>query len=306
MTGPVLSVEDLHLAIVSRRETIPILRGVSLDVQPGEVHGLVGESGAGKTMIGKVVLGIQPPKARITQGKVRFLGKDITHLRERARRHLMGLGLGLIPQDPMTSLNPAYQIGKQITDVLRLHLGMDRAAANARALELLNDVHIRAPERVLMQYPHELSGGMRQRVLIAIAFACRPKLIIADEPTTALDVTVQRQVLALIKEMQEHEGASILFVTHDLGVVAKVCDRVTVLHAGRVLEQGETAQIVASPDHAYTQALMNATPRYDRPGDLLQPVPDALTDHLNAEALNYDQAHRSAFGRGAAGAQSGA
>lgn len=289
--APILSIEDLHLAIVSRREIIPILRGVSLDVRPGEVHGLVGESGAGKTMIGKVVLGIQPPKGRITQGRVRFLGKDITHLKEQARRHLMGLGLGLIPQDPMTSLNPAYRIGKQITDVLRLHLGMDQAAAKARALELLNDVHIRAPERVLTQYPHELSGGMRQRVLIAIAFACRPKLIIADEPTTALDVTVQRQVLALIKEMQEHEGASILFVTHDLGVVAKVCDRVTVLHAGRVLEQGETGQVVAAPDHAYTQALMNATPRYDRPGDLLQPVPDALTAHLNEEALAYDRAH---------------
>ena len=286
--GPILSVRNLHLAIAGRRRRTPILRNVSLDIAPGEVHGLVGESGAGKTMIGKVILGIQPSRAVVTGGSVLFDGRDITHLPERERRRLMGRGLGLIPQDPMTSLNPAGRIGGQIADVLRLHLGMDRAAARARALELLNDVHIREPERVLRQYPHELSGGMRQRVLIAIAFACRPKLIVADEPTTALDVTVQRQVLALIKEMQAQDGASILFVTHDLGVVAKTCDRVTVLHGGRVLEAGDTRAIVEAPQHDYTKALMAATPRHDRPGDLLQPVPEALTARLNEEALAYD------------------
>ncbi len=288
--GPILSVRNLHLAIAGPRRQTPILRDVSLDIVPGEVHGLVGESGAGKTMIGKVILGIQPSRAVITGGSVRFDGRDITHLPERDRRSLMGRGLGLIPQDPMTSLNPATRIGGQIADVLRLHLGMDRAGARARTLELLNDVHIRNPERVMRQYPHELSGGMRQRVLIAIAFACRPKLIVADEPTTALDVTVQRQVLALIKEMQAQEGASILFVTHDLGVVAKVCDRVTVLHGGRVLEAGDTRRIVEAPQHDYTKALMAATPRHDRPGDLLQPVPEALTARLNEEALAYDAA----------------
>ena len=286
--GPILSVRNLHLAIAGRRRRTPILRNVSLDIAPGEVHGLVGESGAGKTMIGKVILGIQPSRAVVTGGSVLLDGRDITHLPERERRRLMGRGLGLIPQDPMTSLNPAGRIGGQIADVLRLHLGMDRAAARARALELLNDVHIREPERVLRQYPHELSGGMRQRVLIAIAFACRPKLIVADEPTTALDVTVQRQVLALIKEMQAQDGASILFVTHDLGVVAKTCDRVTVLHGGRVLEAGDTRAIVEAPQHDYTKALMAATPRHDRPGDLLQPVPEALTARLNEEALAYD------------------
>ncbi|MDE0716404.1 MAG: ABC transporter ATP-binding protein [Rhodospirillaceae bacterium] len=288
--GPILSVRNLHLAVAGRHRDTPILRDVSLDIIPGEVHGLVGESGAGKTMIGKVILGIQPSRAVITGGSVRFDGRDITHLQERERRSLMGRGLGLIPQDPMTSLNPAYRIGGQVADVLRLHLGMDRAAARARALELLDDVHIREPERVLRQYPHELSGGMRQRVLIAIAFACRPKLIVADEPTTALDVTVQRQVLALIKEMQAQEGASILFVTHDLGVVAKICDRVTVLHGGRVLEAGDTRRIVERPQHDYTKALMAATPRHDRPGDLLRPVPEALTARLNEEALAYDAA----------------
>ena len=288
--GPILSVRNLHLAIAGRGRDTPILRDVSLDIAPGEVHGLVGESGAGKTMIGKAVLGIQPSRARITGGSVLFDGRDITVLPERARRRLMGRGMGLIPQDPMTSLNPAYRIGGQIADVLRLHLGMGRSAAEARTLELLEDVHIRAPKRVMRQYPHELSGGMRQRVLIAVAFACRPKLIVADEPTTALDVTVQRQVLALIKQMQAQEGASILFVTHDLGVVAKICDRVTVLHGGRVLEAGDTARIVEAPRHAYTRALMAATPRYDRPGELLQPVPEALTARLNGEALAYDAA----------------
>ena len=290
---PILSVRDLHLTIAAGRRRMPILRGVSLDIAPGEVHGLVGESGAGKTMIGKSVLGIQPLRARISGGSVLFEGRDVTHLPERERRALMGRGMGLIPQDPMTSLNPAYRIGAQIADVLRLHLGMDRTAAGARALALLNEVHIRAPERVLRQYPHELSGGMRQRVLIAIAFACRPRLIVADEPTTALDVTVQRQVLALIKRMQAQEGASILFVTHDLGVVAKICDRVTVLHGGRVVETGETRRIVEAPEHDYTRALIAATPRHDRPGDLLRPVPEALTARLNAEALDYDAARGS-------------
>ena len=291
--GPILSIRDLHLAIAGRRRDTPILRGVSLDIAPGEVHGLVGESGAGKTMIGKAVLGIQPSRARIAAGSVLFDGRDVTHLPERERRGLMGRGMGLIPQDPMTSLNPAHRIGAQIADVLRLHLGLDRTAARERALELLNEVHIRAPERVLRQYPHELSGGMRQRVSIAIAFACRPKLIVADEPTTALDVTVQRQVLALIKRMQAQEGASILFVTHDLGVVAKICDRVTVLHGGRVLETGATRRIVEAPGHDYTRALIAATPRHDRPGDLLRPVPEALTARLDAEALAYDAARGS-------------
>ncbi|MCZ6858663.1 MAG: ABC transporter ATP-binding protein [Alphaproteobacteria bacterium] len=287
--SPVLEITDLHLEIEADRQRTQILRGVDLSIDAGEVHGLVGESGAGKTMVGKVVLGIQPTQAKLTRGTVRFDGQDITNISERARRELMGKGLALIPQDPTTALNPAYRIGKQVTDVLRLHLGMNKAAARVRAFELLSDVHIRSPKRVLQQYPHELSGGMRQRVLIAIAFSCQPKLIIADEPTTALDVTVQRQVLRLIKDLQANRGTALLFITHDFGVVAKICDRLTVLNAGRVLEQGTVRSTFEQPKHAYTSALLKATPRYDRPGDELAPVPAKLTAELEEEAAAYDR-----------------
>jgi peptide/nickel transport system ATP-binding protein len=177
-----------------------------------------------------------------------------------------------------------------MTDVLRMHLGLSRQTARARALELLNDVHIREPARVLQRFPHELSGGMRQRVLIAIAFACRPKLIIADEPTTALDVTVQKQVLRLLKELQAAHGTAILFITHDLGVVAKLCDTVSVMHAGRVLESASAAQLFTAPTHPYTRALFAATPRYDRPADVLAPIPEALAAGLWDEARGLDAA----------------
>ena len=287
MMPPVLKFESLRLAIGGK----PVLRDVSLQVAPGAVHGLVGESGAGKTMIGKALLGILPAAARITGGTIEFDGQDITHLVDRDRRALLGRGIAMIPQDPMTALNPVFRIEDQITDVLRLHLGMSRRAAGARAAELLHDVHIRDVGRVLRQYPHELSGGMRQRVLIAIAFACAPKLIVADEPSTALDVTVQRQVLKLIKELQAVAGTAVLFITHDLGVVAKICETMTVLHSGRVIEDGPVAQCFAAPAHAYTRALMAATPRYDAPAEALSPVPDDITRALLAEAADWDARH---------------
>ena len=289
MSG-LLEIEDLHLELPGPQGWLPILRGVSLALSPGQVLGLVGESGAGKTMVGKAVLGLQPERARISEGAIRFEGRDITHWRDEARRALLGRGMALIPQDPMSALNPVIRIEAQMTDVLRLHLGLDRRAARARALALLNQVHIREPERVLRQYPHELSGGMRQRILIAIAFACRPKLIVADEPTTALDVTVQRQILRLIKELQASSGTSLLFVTHDLGVVAKVCDRVAVMHAGRIVEAAAVAEVFTRPRHDYTRALFAATPRYDRPGEALVPVPAALSESLLVEAAAYDAA----------------
>ncbi|MEX0957735.1 MAG: ABC transporter ATP-binding protein [Burkholderiales bacterium] len=283
-----LDIRDLRLRLEGRPPAW-LLRGVSLSVAPGQIVGLVGESGAGKTMVSRIVLGIAPANARVTGGSVFFDGHDITHLNEAARRHLLGRGIAFIPQNPMTALNPVERIEPQITDVLRMHLGLDRAQARARALELLNEVHLREPERLLRRYPHELSGGMRQRVLIAIAFACRPKLVIADEPTTALDVTVQKQVLRVIRELQSHSGTAILFITHDLGVVAKLCDHVHVMHGGRVLESAPAAQLFASPAHEYTRALIAATPRFDRPAELLRPLPPELTARLAAESLAWDR-----------------
>jgi peptide/nickel transport system ATP-binding protein len=284
-----LEIRALHVSIRDRARAIPILRGVDVRIESGEVHGLVGESGAGKSMLGKVILGIQPHSARVDSGAVRFEGRDITNLSQRARQTLMATGIAFIPQHPLSSLNPAFTIGTQIAGVLRLHLGLNRAQAHRRVLELLRDVHIRAPDRVSRQYAHELSGGMRQRVLIAMAFACRPRLIVADEPTTALDVTVQRQVLRLIRDLQRDAGTAILFITHAVGVVAKLCERMTVLHAGRVLERGTVAEVLARPVHPYTRALLQATPRYDRPRDSLEPVPAELTRRLLAEAEVYDR-----------------
>ncbi|HJP07477.1 MAG: ABC transporter ATP-binding protein [Proteobacteria bacterium] len=286
---PLLNIRNLHVKIRQGAASVPILRGVSLSLAPGEVLGLVGESSAGKTMIGKATLGILPPQAVITDGEIFFDGENITHISVKARRRLLGTDIAMIPQDPMTSLNPVFRIGPQIADVLRLHLGFRAKEANQRVLELLDDVHINQPERVVKLYPHELSGGMRQRVLIAIAFACRPRLIIADEPTTALDVTVQRQVLRLIKELQSALGTAILFVTHDLGVVAKICNRVGVIHAGRILELSSAQNLFKAPAHPYTQALMAATPRYDRPNNALHPVPEALVKHLWDDVRRYDR-----------------
>ena len=284
----VLSIQDLHVAIGTGARAVNVLRGVSLEIQPGEVRGLVGESGAGKSMLGRAVLGLLPADARIAKGTIRFMGRDFLDMAETGRRDLLGRQIALIPQDPMTSLNPVKRVGHQIAMVLRRHLALSRREASQRAGELLTEVAIRDPDRVLQLYPHEISGGMRQRVLIAMAFACDPSLIIADEPTTALDVTVQRQVLQLIERLRQRHGAAILFVTHDLGVVAKICRTMTVMHTGRVLEDGETADVLVKPRHPYTRALLAATPRADRPADALRPVPSALIDSLWSEAHRMD------------------
>jgi ABC-type glutathione transport system ATPase component len=289
----VLAIQDLHVAIGQGPTTANVLRGVSLEVQPGEVRGLVGESGAGKSMLGRAVLGLLPANARIDKGTIQFEGRDFLGMPEGERRSLLGRRIALIPQDPMTSLNPVKRVGAQISNVLQHHLALSRCQALERATELLAEVAIRDPQRVQGLYPHEISGGMRQRVLIAMAFACDPSLIIADEPTTALDVTVQRQVLQLVERLRQRHGAAILFVTHDLGVVAKLCRTMTVLHAGRVLEEGETAEVLARPRHPYTRALLAATPRADRPADALRPVPPALVESLWAEAGMTDDLVRT-------------
>jgi peptide/nickel transport system ATP-binding protein len=288
MTAPILSIRSLS-AVSELGNAQPILRNVSLDLSVGETLGLVGESGAGKSTIAKALLGVLPRTVRITQGEILFEGRDLRIMTRRETRAIFGDAIALVPQDPMTALNPGRRIEAQLTDGLRLRRGMNARAAHQRALELLAEVHIRDPERVLRAYPHQLSGGMRQRVLIAAAFALEPKIIVADEPTTALDVTVQKQILKLIRILQEAHGTAVIFVTHDLGVVAQICDRVTLLFAGAVIESGPTAEILQAPRHAYTRALIAAGPRYDRPDAGLRPVPEALITELRLEVMGVGQ-----------------
>ncbi|TGR07987.1 ABC transporter ATP-binding protein [Mesorhizobium sp. M4B.F.Ca.ET.190.01.1.1] len=273
-----------------------VLRSVSLSVQPGEVRALVGESGAGKTMIGKAVLGVLPTSVRVVEGDMLLEGEDLGALQPKARRNLIGARTALIPQDPLTALNPSRRIGPQMTDRLVRILGWSSKRAGSRIRQLLDEVQIRDPERVLKSYPHELSGGMRQRVLIAAAFAAEPRLIVADEPTTALDVTVQKQILRLIAQLQRDHGTAILFVTHDLGVVAKISQKVSVLYAGKVVEEADTAELFAAPRHPYTRALIAATPRYTDPYASLKPVDETVLAGLAAEIAAADQSWRPGHG----------
>ncbi len=282
MTSPLLSITGLS-AVSDRDSGAPILRDVSLTLTRGEVRGLVGESGAGKSTIAKALLGILPRSVRITSGSILFESRDLLTLSAKELRGIMGSDISLIPQDPQTALNPGRRIEAQLTDGLRLKRGMSSGDARRRALKLLEEVHIRDPERVLRAYPHELSGGMRQRILIAAAFALEPKLVVADEPTTALDVTVQKQILRLIRRLQEAHGTAVIFVTHDLGVVAQICDSVTLLYAGKIIEEGRTSDVLAHPRHIYTKSLLAAGPRYDRPDAGLKPVPQTVFEQLRRE-----------------------
>ncbi|TGT72521.1 ABC transporter ATP-binding protein [bacterium M00.F.Ca.ET.159.01.1.1] len=290
---PCLDIRSLSAVLPNGQR---VLRSVSLSVQPGEVRALVGESGAGKTMIGKAVLGVLPKSVRIVEGEMLIEGEDLGRLDAKARRTLIGARTALIPQDPLTALNPSRRIGAQMTDRLVRILGWSGGRAGTRIRQLLDEVHIREPERVLKSYPHELSGGMRQRVLIAAAFAAEPRLIVADEPTTALDVTVQKQILRLIAQLQRDHGTAILFVTHDLGVVAKISQKVSVLYAGKVVEEAETARLFAAPQHAYTRALIAATPRYTDPYASLKPVDESVLAGLSAEIAAADKAWRPSHG----------
>jgi len=295
MSERILAIDGLCAALSPRGRSADgaaLLRAVSLAVAVGEVHGLVGMSGAGKSLITKAILGILPAGIELTGGSIRFAGNELIGCPEARYRQLLGREIALIPQDPLTALNPSRRIEAQMTDVMRLHLSLTRRAARARALALLRDVRIREPEAVLRRYPHELSGGMRQRVLIAIGFACEPRLIIADEPTTSLDVTVQKEILRLIRDLQRRQNTTLLFVTHDLGVVAKICQRVSVLHAGMILEHGATADIMAAPRHPFTRALFAATPRYDAPAEALAPVPAAVLSEIAGAAQRFDAARR--------------
>lgn len=279
----VLDIQNLQLQMALTQGTTPILRGVDLAIEAGQVCGLVGESGAGKTMVAKSVLGILPKRAREIQGQLLFQGQDLLSIPARKHRKLLGKQITLIPQDPMVALNPVHTIRQQFHTALQRFNKKPRNELDKRAIESLKQVSLPHPGQVLKSYPHELSGGMRQRVLIAMAFAPKPALVIADEPTTALDVTVQKRVLGLLRELQRESNTSVLFVTHDLGVVAKLCDTVSVMHSGKVVESGSCDQIIGWPQHPYTQALLNATPHFDRPQASLVPVDSTITQSMQMD-----------------------
>ena len=285
-----LSIRNLSARL--KGTNLRLLRNVSLEVNAGEARGLVGESGAGKSMIGKAILGTLPLSVEVVSGQILLDGTDLLSLPVAERRRRIGASCALIPQDPLTALNPSRRIGPQITDRLVDILGWSRAKADARALDLLDEVQVQDAGRVLKSYPHELSGGMRQRILIASAFAAAPKLIVADEPTTALDVTVQKQILRLIADMQARHGTALLFVTHDLGVVSKVCQNLTVLYSGLVMEDAPIRDFFAGPLHPYSRALLAATPKYTDPDASLIPVPDAVLQAAQAEVAASDRMWR--------------
>jgi oligopeptide/dipeptide ABC transporter ATP-binding protein len=261
---PLLQIEDLRTEIRLRRATVHALDGVSLSVEAGECLGIVGESGSGKTMTALSIMQLLPPGGHITGGKIILDGQEISSLNDDGMRHVRGNEIGMIFQDPMTSLNPTMTVGDQIAETVLLHRGADAKTAQARAVEVLGLVGMPRPAERVSNYPHQLSGGMRQRVMIAMALACEPKLLIADEPTTALDVTIQKQILELIDDLRRRLGMAVILVTHDLGVVADIADRIVVMYAGRVVEHGTLDEIFYDPQHPYTWGLLGSITRIDR------------------------------------------
>jgi oligopeptide/dipeptide ABC transporter ATP-binding protein len=283
---PLLEVRDLHTEFRTGAGVVPAVDGISYTVERGETVAIVGESGSGKTAGALSILRLIPdPPGRVTRGQILFNGRDLLRLSDEQIRQVRGGDVGMIFQEPMTSLNPVLTIGRQITETLEQHRGADRAAAQRRAVELLGLVGIADPARRLKQYPHQLSGGMRQRVMIAIALACDPKLIIADEPTTALDVTIQAQILELMKQLTHRLDLALIIITHNLGVVARYANRVNVMYAGRIVESGPALQIYHDPRHPYTMALLRSVPRLDRPRQArLDPVEGQPPDLTRLDA----------------------
>ena len=263
--SPILSIRDLCVSFRTGEGRAAAVDRVSYDIRSGETLGVVGESGCGKSVTALSILRLIPsPPGEIEAGVIEFDGRDLLGLDERALYEVRGSKIAMIFQEPMTSLNPVLTIGRQLTETLVYHLGMSAQAARARVIEMLRLVHIPEPDTRLKQYPHELSGGMRQRVMIAMALSCEPRLLIADEPTTALDVTIQAQILDLMEEIKEQLGTAIILITHDLGVVAEMADRVIVMYAGRVVEEAPVTALFDGPKHPYTQGLLGALPRLDR------------------------------------------
>ncbi len=278
MTSALLEVTDLRTWFDTDQGTARAVDGVTFDVRAGETVGIVGESGCGKTVTSLSVLGLLPtPPARVLDGSsIRFRGEELVGASARRLRAIRGNEISMIFQEPMSSLNPVYSIGDQIGETLRLHRGMSRRDARTEAVRLLDEVGIAGPDRRVDEYPHELSGGMRQRVMIAMALSCAPDLLIADEPTTALDVTIQAQILELLAALRASRGMAVLLITHDLGVVAEVCDRVVIMYAGQVVERGTVEEIFTDPRHPYTRGLLYSLPSVDEPGRRLVPIPGAV------------------------------
>ena len=277
MNSPaLLEIDRLRVEFPSRRGTLVALDEVSFSIAPGEVLGVVGESGAGKSLTGAAIIGLIEPPGRIAGGEIRFDGRRIDTLPHDEMRKLRGRHIGAIFQDPLTSLNPLYTVGRQLTETIRVHLPMSEAQARQRAIALLHETGIPAPEQRFDHYPHQFSGGMRQRVVIALALAAQPRLVVADEPTTALDVSVQAQVIALLKRVCKEHGAAVMLITHDMGVIAETCDRVAVMYAGRVVELGPVQSVIHEPAHPYTAGLMGAIPALDHDRDRLLQIDGAM------------------------------
>jgi peptide/nickel transport system ATP-binding protein len=276
-----LEVRNLVVEFPSRRGTLRALDDITFDIAPGEILGVVGESGAGKSLTGASIIGLLEPPGRITSGSISLQGQRIDQLSNDSMRHIRGRKIGAIFQDPLTSLNPLYSIGRQITETILAHLPMTPAQARARAIELLEDTGIPAAAQRIDHYPHQFSGGMRQRVVIAMALAAEPQLIVADEPTTALDVSIQAQIIALLKGICKQRGAAVMLITHDMGVIAETCDRVAVLYAGRVAEIGPVHDVINHPAHPYTMGLMASIPDMSQDRGRLNQI-DGSMPRLNA------------------------
>ena len=283
--NPLLSVDELRVEFWTQRGTVYAVNGVSFDIAAGETLGIVGESGCGKSVTSLAILGILSRNGRVTSGRAVFEGRDLIGLSDRELRRIRGRDIAMIFQDPMTSLNPVLTIGRQIRESLQTHLGLDRKQAEARAVELLKQVGIPEARDRVGDYPHQFSGGMRQRAMIAMALACEPKLLIADEPTTALDVTIQAQILDLLRSVVAERDTALILITHDLGVVAGMCERVHVMYAGMVVEAGSAETVFATPRHPYTFGLLQSVPRLDTPrGRPLRPIEGAPRDMLRPPA----------------------
>jgi peptide/nickel transport system ATP-binding protein len=257
---PVLEVRDLRVEFPGRRAVATVLSDISLSIRPGEILGVVGESGAGKSMTGLAIQGLLEQPGRIAEGEIWLAGRRIDNLDDRSMEKIRGREIGAIFQDPLTSLNPLFTVGAQLTETIRQHLALKKGEARARAISLLNDVGIPSPEERFDQYPHQFSGGMRQRVVIALALAAGPKLIIADEPTTALDVSIQAQITSLLRRLCKEKQTAVMLVTHDMGVIAETADRIAVMYAGRLVEIGPVDRVLSAPTHPYTRGLMASIP----------------------------------------------